>query len=365
MSADKIQPTLVFVHLGRMKDFVLHDIEHAAAHSIEFETVLVTDRRVKVSKQIRVIMLSELVSKQEINDLEDVLSKTNFKPNFRNGYWTKVFLRFLVLRNLAKIYAGNQPFLHMECDVQSYLTAHAIEITLGSLDDGALSCWIPMIDPNTACPAVIIASNVKALSSQAGKVISEIGIDPALSDMGILACSTQEGSLGQLPTFPKKSQIRLRYMEIGGQGNADNSSKYKEGMLVFDAAVVGQYLFGIDPRNNSGVLVQGYREIRGDLDPSAWNNWRIVICEDQVQRLAFDDQGITGILGSLHVHAKICVPDLEVTSAFWIRTIAMANGLQGPRAQVITRIYVRHVFEEATRHLRRQLRKLSNALRKR
>ena len=146
--------------------------------------------------------------------------------------------------------------------------------------------------------------------------------------MNALAKAGEAGLLGPLPTQPEQSNTTMTIQLFDTFGQPGES---QEADCIFDAAAVGQYLFGIDPRNNSGQLIPGYRETRGGLDPGQWTDWRLALSNDGFTRPTFVHNSRRFVLLNLHVHAKTIVPRPSLTDESWDDYLAIANGTLGAR----------------------------------
>jgi hypothetical protein len=298
-----------------------------------------------------VVDIASVVSREERSTLRSNLSTAGFDLRFRRGYWERVFLRFLAIENFARTLPGDEPALHLESDVASFVTAEVVDDALRQTDAPAL---IPMIDELNACPSIMIGRTAGDLAQLAGYVIREFGANRGLSDMQILARGVAEGLAAQLPTSPSASKQVLRVSPVlmdGGVGEPVDAR------VVFDAAAVGQYLFGIDPRNNKGVLIAGYRETRGGLDPGLWANWHLAMSSDGNVWVAFESEGTTGVMALIHIHAKTIVPLPPSDAASWLSVLDVANGRRGPRAEVQAIHYAHYSIAEWVRMGRRAARR--------
>ena len=141
--------TQIFVQLGRTPDYVPHFVNQAAMMLPEYRTVLITDRRDRHSPEsYETVDFKLVVSRSEVEALLPALTRAGYDPKFRRGYWLKVFLRFVAIRNYLGLTRYPGPALHLECDVASFLSAPLLENAMAANSAAAL---IPMIDDSTAC----------------------------------------------------------------------------------------------------------------------------------------------------------------------------------------------------------------------
>jgi hypothetical protein len=350
--------TVILVHLGRPPDFVGYYAARTASLLPSYRTVLITDQPVGRFPEVRsghptfeVVDIASVVSPEQRRALRLNLSEAGFNLRFRRGYWERVFLRFLAIENFARSLPGEEPALHLESDVASFVTAEVVAAALSRTEAPAL---IPMIDASNACPSIMIGRTAADLAELAGYVIREFGANRGLSDMQVLARGVAEGLAAQLPTSPNASEQLLRVSPLLADGGV---GELVDARVVFDAAAVGQYLFGIDPRNNRGVLIAGYRETRGGLDPGLWAGWHLAMSSDGNVWVAFESDGITGVLALIHIHAKMIIPLPPGPSAFWLSVLDVANRKTGPRAEVQAFHYTHYAISESVRMMRRTARR--------
>ena len=138
----------------------------------------------------------------------------------------------------------------------------------------------------------------------------------------------RRGVIGQLPARFKDPEITV--------GGGPQSFRSNEAIphLVFDSVVIGQYLFGSDPRNSQGISVPGYRYVKGGFDPGHLTNWRIEDCGDGRARVVADDSGGSVAFAALHIHAKRTIPAVVQESSEWSRILDWANQRTRPQLNV-------------------------------
>ena len=345
----------IFVQLGGIPGFAVKFMAQASHMNPQYRTVLVTDQRAtRMPDGVEVVHVDQVVSSTEILQLTDALKASQYDPKWRKGYWLRVFMRFLILRNYSASLQGPIPVVHFECDVASYVTRPMLEESLASMRS---PCAMPFIDEATACPGIVLAVSPQAMSALADVVIEDILSGSGRSDMESLAQAQGAGLLEAMPTKAENAWTSMMVQTLLG---AESARGAERAHVVFDAAAVGQYLFGIDPRNNGGVLVPGYREPRGGMDPGEWSSWSLATCADGITRVAFRDEGRLGVLANLHVHAKSAIPMPTEDGLEWGTWIDVANGVISPRRRIVVGPFAQHLAPEAIRKSRRMLRRMHN-----
>jgi len=327
----------VVVHLGALPDYTYRNLELAVTHLPNFDTILVVDKRLhRTPTNVTVVQLDDLVTQQQVDAIRIALKQQGIDPNWRKGYWAQVFLRFLVLKELTRQLDQSLPMIQIESDVISFLTPELIEPLKVSVGD---LCGMPFIDAETAGPGLMFAKHPAAMGNVCQFVLDRLESRLEVSDMKSLARAVQEGLVSELPSMPGEFGPRIN-VQVGQQ--SDNA------LVLFDAAAVGQYLFGIDPRNNNGIRVPGYRERRGDIDPGVWRNWAILQCADGIERISCEVEDKRVVFGNLHIHSKQLLGPVSSMDPVWLETVRIANGLQGVRPEIdiryLTKTWLRRLL---------------------
>jgi hypothetical protein len=317
----EVRGTQVIVHLGRLPGYVSHYASMAAGALPEFDTVLVVDST-KLPKVpgVTVLPAQDLATPRSNIQIDSALSALGIDPHWRGGYWRRIFLRFELTDALMRSSRRNGAAVQLESDVMSSLSPQLLARVLSQMDE---RCYMPFIDDRTAGPGIMIATSPEGLSRACRLVLETLMSGASPSDMTALA--SDSGSVAPLP-----SRVTDSSFDIGLLGEGDGH----RARIVFDAAATGQYLFGIDPRNNRGVIQPGYLETRGDLDPGAWADWRIILCDDGRTRVACTMESATAVFANIHMHSKVAVNAPSINDPEWIRTLSVANRFERPRSRI-------------------------------
>lgn len=319
----RIQGTQVIVHLGRIPPYVSHYAAIAASALPEISTFLVADaKKVPQIRNVEVINARELLSVKVRDDIQAALSNLGIDPTWRGGYWTRIFMRFALVEAFMNRRGKNGVAIQLESDILSSLSDQLLHEILAHVGP---ECRMPFIDHDTAGPGLMLAASPAALARACGFAMRSLLDGDTYSDMRALANAQDAGLVRPLPSYGSQSDFAVPIRTSAGTQSA---------RLVFDAAAAGQFLFGIDPRNNRGIVRPGYLETRGGLDPGQWENWRIVAGTDQRSRLACDMGEGPAVFANLHVHAKISIREPTEDDKYWARVLSIANGLDSPRSNL-------------------------------
>lgn len=190
--------------------------------------------------------------------LEDFYSPHDFlsaryehaSAQFRDGFWIKVIERFFILEQFVRMY-GYTNFFHAELDQLIFNIAD-----LGSkLDEFGFGCFCPRDDINRGIASLIYVNDTGALKAFTDLALTKIKFD--FNDMDLLGeLLRHSNKFFSLPTeavfASDKANLPFKCVAQNFTGG------------IFDAAAIGQFLFGIDRRNCSGRLFNGFEnENRG------------------------------------------------------------------------------------------------------
>lgn len=317
----EVYGTQVIVHLGKLPGYVGHYASIAAAALPGFDTALIVDSpRGLDYPGVRVLPARDFVSPELHRQIDNALSALGIDSGWRGGYWRRIFLRFALVDAFMGSISGDGLAVQLESDVLSCLSSQLLVDALPNFDG---RCYMPFIDSHTAGPGIMISSSPTGMSQACRLVIRTLldGISP--SDMEALARDSKV--VTKLPSQAAESDFHIRVLHEPDQPHA---------RVVFDAAATGQYLFGIDPRNNKGKLEPGYLETRGGLDPGKWSDWRIVRCADGKSRVACTMESETAVFANVHVHSKISVNAPSTTDPQWASVLRVANRLESAKPRM-------------------------------
>jgi len=169
--------------------------------------------------------------------------KTRTKAhNFRDGFWIKTSERFLVLASFVKKYKI-ESFFHAELDVAVFGLNGLGE----RLDTYASGFFCPRDSVDRGIASLIYCNNVDTLKSLVAKMSCLDG--ESVNDMSILGeLLKSEQNFYSLPTE--------RELNLGSTNSQWRTVPLHVSGGIFDAAAIGQYLFGIDSRNTSNLLLK-------------------------------------------------------------------------------------------------------------
>lgn len=191
------------------------------------------------------------------------------RANVRAGFWRATTERFFVLQEVAA-YLGLETFFHLENDNVIFFDAAKMAERLAPLYPGLAATF----DAETRCvPGVVFVNDAGSLAPLIDFILKGLVLDPVANDMTLLAAYRQgspPGLINALPIIPAGYALPSGSRHAPPPEDCSLFTRHFDDLRsVFDAAAIGQYLFGIDPRNDK-------RDTRGFInetcvfDPSAF-----------------------------------------------------------------------------------------------
>lgn len=214
--------------------------------------------------------------------------KNNYDSNFRNGFWLSTTKRFFILKNYA-IKNNILNFLHIEYDVLLYTDLSIFcNFLHNTTDDMSV-----VIDSNNRCIPSIMWFRDSEILIKLSEFILKNSND---NDMGILfKFFNDNDNVSNLPLIP---DINLEdVLNVKNNTNIIYSNYFEKSKSVFDGAAIGQYLGGVDPRNNSNDSV-GFINETTIFDVSKFK----YIWISNEPYMVYNDMVIK--INNLHIHSK-------------------------------------------------------------
>jgi len=279
-------PDLVFVWLGDALPDWAKIALRIAGRTSGLSTVLICSRKIGVVDGVaRQVWLEDVYEPPE----DKWAAKKGIKFGFRNGFWRKAFERFIVLEQYVTKYEVASLF-HAEVDNLLFRL-------------GGLSRSLDAVGAGFFCPrdtkARGIASLVYINDTTSLQQMVETFFDGSISvssDMELLGYMLQHNSqFYSLPTERALNDEPLQEWSAVSTGVTQG---------LFDACAIGQFLFGIDPRNGGVCMRNGYLN-----DRRGYDLWRLRITLDVETATCTLSKRLGGEgevpLYNIHVHSKL------------------------------------------------------------
>jgi len=173
------------------------------------------------------------------------------RSTFRGGFWRFAIERFFVLEDYME-YAGSGEILHFEFDNMIYAEVGDLEPKFSRTTRGMS---LPIDSPNRCIPSVVFIQSKEDIGRFC-KAYNLYYLIQGLNDMKALSryMRSRRGRCSSLPVLPaeyRNGRTELRSAAGARTGRFelfDNDFEVFGG--IFDAAAIGQYLGGVDPRND-------------------------------------------------------------------------------------------------------------------
>ncbi len=239
---------VVYVYIGKSKlpAYVLNNLTNTKSKFPEIDMVFISDNT-KSLKKVSDLGISVWQCKNQASVNSETLNSMDHPMDFRSGFWFSTLARFFALEEFMESNSVNE-ILQIEADVWlskkfpfERFTGLSKEIAypMESVDRGAASVlYVGSIDA------------IKSFNSYCKRALKD---SPNSTDMTLLGeyLAKHPDRVIALPTAPDATSFK----DFTPQDLAIRSSSYYtyfEG--VFDSLTYGMHLFGIDAKNNRGVL---------------------------------------------------------------------------------------------------------------
>jgi hypothetical protein len=329
---------LVWVHLGQSKvPFYLKRSmrNHAQIFSDQKLVLLVDDDKNLHNFGIRNLSVYKVHFMDE--DWEIIKRRLNHDLTFRNEFWFNSLARFKALYSFL-IEEKIEKLLHIESDV-----VLMPNFPFSSFEKIQNSLAYSLQGEGKGIASVFYVGSQSCLADFLNFCFREILQESKNTDMTLLDNFYKKNPNKTLilPTLPKQtffegklndSKIELSETVTGFGG-------------VFDAISIGQYFFGIDPRNNRGIKKLYIEDASHWVKPSRFSfEWLENALIARQKDLKFE-------IFTLHIHSKN--PQIfEFSSLRKQSTKSFAKSKRGPHQQIVVQEVVRSIQKAIRRRLK-------------
>jgi hypothetical protein len=221
---------------------------------------------------------------------------------FRDGFWRYASERFLYLYDFCKAKNLSNVF-HLEYDVMLYIN---VEDYMPVFKQNYPHIAVTADNDKRVVAGLIYFADVQALQFVAKAMVA--GSRGEVNDMVILSKSKKPGKgsyMQNLPIIPSKYSKDNKLTSPEGhvaKRPEEYSNCFHKFNLVFDACAIGQYLGGIDPRNDYGNYHVGFINEMTLFNPSHFTyTWEE---EDGLRIPYLTYKGVKSKIANLHIHSK-------------------------------------------------------------
>lgn len=276
---------LVFVWLGkRLPTWGLTALSLSTAYS-GAKTILITNRSVG--------LITEATEQYFVEDFYKAptawkRATQTLDQNFRDGFWLKTTERFFVLEQFMATFKVASLF-HAELDNWIF-NITGLDVRLDEVGRG-LFCPRDSLDRGIA--SLIYINRPDSLTQ-----LNQLALDNTLvekNDMTLL------GHLLATSDLFFSLSTENAFQDLGSVAWKRVSDEVSHG--IFDAAAIGQFLFGIDPRNGPILLTNGYENENKGCD--LWRLQYNLKDKSNTFELTNPKTGQSVNLFNIHVHSKL------------------------------------------------------------
>lgn len=302
--------SIVYIHLGRHLPWHLADsIAQVRSFGSEASIFLVAEQRALPNFRaieefgVTAVALEDL----GVSEHWDRFRRTSrLDRKFREAFWTLTTERFFALeRTMRALDLRN--VIHIENDVMIYFDVGDMVACLAPLYPNLAATFA---NDATCVPGLVYVAHPDSLVPLLEHINTQVGRRRLRqwNDMLLLGgYRALRGSefIDTLPIVPPEYSAALRTSSGRvPKTPADYSNNFQTLRGVFDAAALGQYLGGTDPRNAPGATTVGYVNQECVFDPS---RCRLTFERDEKGRRypALSAGGPFWPVFNLHVHSKL------------------------------------------------------------
>lgn len=282
---------IIFVHLGRNPARHLwKNIRQLRQNFPNRDIYLLLDNKIHERKLRKLGCHTIFVEPEEIFGLE--LTHLSHNKDFRNGFWTYSIQRFYALSWFHAMYPSER-IIHFESDilVLPNFPWHVFE----QLE----SCSWPKFNDASDAASVFFSPSSQCTQELLDTVREHLVKDNTLTDMTVLSKihSSNPEKYPHLPTSP--INLDNRQEKFGG---------------IFDAAPIGMWLTGRDPRNHLGFIKRFLDLPEAEFDVA---RYQLMLRRGNLEFTNNEKRQIS--VFNLHIHSKRIV----LFSHFWETFLAL------------------------------------------
>lgn len=295
--------SIVFIHLGKsIPKYIKHAIRQARSFNKNCKIYLITDNPSIISNEILELqtIAINIENLPKSSQHQEFLKKTTLDRDLLDGFWLAASERFFILDDFIK-YFNKKNIFHMEYDTMLY--ANLSELlpvfeekyqniaAVFDNDDRCVPCFVYV--KNKFASEKIAACFLKNATS--GKNDMQVMAILRHEDPSIIEC---------LPIIMPKYTINHELRSTCGYSTKTPntySNNFNSFNSIFDAAALGQFLGGQDPRN--GESKPGFINESCLFNASLLSySWELDNQNRKIPYAIFD--GNKCKINTLHIHSK-------------------------------------------------------------
>jgi hypothetical protein len=236
---------LIFVYSGsNLPEYAFYSLNFAARNS-NCKCILLTDAKNlginRLDSSIGLHYIENFHDKSILIDFKIGLSK-KFQSKFRDDFWFKVYERFFIIQSFMRI-NNIDNFFHAECDNLIFDLSN-LSKNLSSISNGV---FVPRDSINRSIHSLIYVNNISTFDLMCDKFKEMKTFENEMIQTALIVDNNV--NFYSLPTdtifnTPPPKWNFISPLDIDG---------------IFDAASIGQWLFGVDGRNIIGPIYNHFK----------------------------------------------------------------------------------------------------------
>jgi hypothetical protein len=285
---------VVFVYLGKkLPQYFIRNITYFQKTFPNIRHWVVTDENKVLQKLLSSGFNAYFVGEELKEAFDEMSVRLSHDMSFRSGFWMKTIGRFHAIQNLM-IEENLEKVIHVEGDVLCLP-----QFPFEKFEKMKQGVAYPLEAPDLGIASVLFIQNTKAMNLLIAFTEEEINRNPQTTDMRILGrfAKEYESEVFLLPTFSLEDQVNSIYSGRSiVQSIIANEGKFQG---VFDSVSLGQYLFGVDPKNSRGVVKKFLTNNNHFVNPRKFE-----FLKSGESIAVANSNGHLSSLFSLHIHSK-------------------------------------------------------------
>jgi hypothetical protein len=293
---------IVFVHLGiNPSPTLIPAANYAQVTHPDSKSILITDNPKRWEKFPGLVIG---IDRKNLNHGKHITQRAGYTKKIAGGYWINTYERLFALKELNGHIDENSMVVHIESDVMLQ-EVHFFFKALEKLSFTEIA--VPRMNDELGIASILISKNVRNLLIGLKKLENLAKSNPNIctSDMKLLGLALNREVISELPSLPEKLS-----------DNEERKNHY-----LFDAAAIGQYLFGRDPIHSENLRISGYENPDFPIKLSLLN-WKI-----QGNSIYAEYKKSNYYFANLHIHSKEILSPPKNDPKRWSRVLMEANSL--------------------------------------
>ena len=232
---------LVFVFLGlRVPNYALSSIEIARQSSgVSIIVLADSSKPASVSSDVDWFVIADFYSPLDFRRFSE---KSPFSADFRDGFWQKTAERFFVLRAFAA-HSETYTFFHGELDCL-FFELDRVESEV--VQTGLTGIFLPRETSSRCIASLVYVNDYLTLINLCAFLEKHAAVGNEMEILGSLS----HGGVSQFYALPT-ADFLFRGGEFAGEAGSWPVVPENPRFIV-DGAVIGRWIFGVDPRNTGG-----------------------------------------------------------------------------------------------------------------